>query len=526
MQLSEHASQAAAFASLHGIKPSLPGKHEQRRATQRREYAMARLVALVIGNADYNEGSPLKNPGNDADDIARKLEDNGFVVTKLIDADFKEMRSELKRFAKAAQDQAVALLFFAGHGVQVDGVNYLIAIDTPLDDQTDVEHGALSLDEVIRRMEKADAATNIIILDACRDNPWDRKWRGKPQGLAPIYAPKGTLIAFATSPGQVASDGKGRNGAYTTALLTHIDAPDVPIEAMFKRVRNSLSAATNRKQISWEHTSLAGEFYFNLSAAARINAYSASAIKDKTFVLDESRLSHRTIRGLKTSNWYAQNAALDNLDVSKIGKAHNDNLFVLGRNILQAAHGSANSAIDWIRRFPEHTQELSSEKRKAILDGILFEIFFDSNGNLRDQPKANYFNEVFALQQYPKLKPSFDFISSALAPEANRMFVLPGKAITQSVHVKLGPDSEVLAIFVAGKNYLAQEEDEFAAAGNGSKTTYRKRSRQEFEEELSLTMLVPRHLLDIVYDRPANGVRQVKVPYGFKVHRPGEAPPT
>jgi uncharacterized caspase-like protein len=156
-------------------------------------------------------------------------------------------------------------------------VNYLIAKDTEADDETDVESGALSLNEVISRMEPKNGATrtNIIILDACRDNPFERKWRGKPRGLAPVYAPRGTLVAFATSPGQFASDGAGRNGLYTEALLKHIEEPDLAVEAMFKRVRNTLGAATKQKQISWEHTSLAGEFYFHLSAAASIENFVA-----------------------------------------------------------------------------------------------------------------------------------------------------------------------------------------------------------------------------------------------------------
>jgi uncharacterized caspase-like protein len=204
-------------------------------------------------------------------------------VVKLTDATFKEMKKALKSFEKAADNGgAVSVFFFAGHGVEVDGVNYLVAKDTEADDKTDIETGALSLNAVISRMEPKDGSTrtSIIILDACRDNPFDRKWRGTPRGLAPVYAPRGTLVAFATSPGQFASDGAGRNGLYTEALLKHIEEPDLPVEAMFKRVRNTLGAATKQKQISWEHTWLAGEFYFHLSVAASIENYSATTIKD------------------------------------------------------------------------------------------------------------------------------------------------------------------------------------------------------------------------------------------------------
>jgi Caspase domain len=484
---------------------------------------MPRLNALVIGNASYDHGSKLKNPTNDAEDIAKVLTDGGFNVLKLTDATFKEMKKALKSFEKAADaGGAVSVFFFAGHGVEADGVNYLIAKDTDADDKTDVEAGALSLNEVIRRMEPKDGATrtSIIILDACRDNPFERKWRGKLRGLAPVYAPRGTLVAFATSPGQFASDGAGRNGRYTEALLKHIEEPDLPVEAMFKRVRNTLGAATKQKQISWEHTSLAGEFYFHLSAEASIENYSATAIKDKIFVLDTSKLSHRTIRALKSCNWYTQNPALEKLAAEKINGASADSLFVLGRNILQAANGSVNAAAEWIRSFPERTQGMKPAKRKAILDGILFEIFFDSQGEPRKQPKINFFNEAFDLEQYPEFKDSFDFIAGALANQATHMFAIPGKGQTMTADVQVGDDNVIEGVFVGGKNYLTEEEDDPFELGKDMGIFHRTLRRDRFENELSQQMLVPRRLLKVIYSKPVKSAGEVKLPYGVEVSRP------
>jgi hypothetical protein len=480
---------------------------------------MKTLTALVIGNADYEDASPLRNSVNDAEDIAKRLRDGGFGVTKLTDASSKDMHKALKKFKKISEGGDVALFFFAGHGVQIDGVNYLAAVDTPVDDEVDVKHGSLSLDRVIDTMKSAEASTNIIILDACRDNPWDRKWRGGPRGLAPVYAPRGTLIGYATSPGEVASDGSGRNGAYTSALLQHIDAPDVPIEAMFKRVRNTLSANTKQKQTSWEHTSLSGEFFFNLSAAARIDEYGATAIKDRTFVLDESKLSHHVIGALKSINWYSQNPALEKLSARQIAGAHPNSLFVLGRNILQAAHGSANAAIDWIVRFCEHTKDMKAPARKAVLDGILFEIFFDSDGKLRDRAKANVFNEVFALQEVPELQGSFEFIAAALAPEAHRFFALPGKGHSVSVDVVVDKDLAVESVFVGGKDVLTAE-DGFLSADDKGARIHRRRQREQFENDLVTQMLVPRRLLTVTYNKPVEMLAEVKFPYGYEVTRP------
>lgn len=485
---------------------------------------MPRLNALVIGNAKYDDGNDLKNPTNDADDVAAILTNGGFVVTKLLNATFKEMKKALKKFQKDSDDGgAVSVFFFAGHGVEVDGVNYLIAKDTEADDKTDIESGALSLNEVLSRMEPEGSAsrTSIIILDACRENPFDRKWRKMTRGLAPVYAPRGSLVAFATSPGQLSGDGVGRNGRYTEALLKHIEEPDLPVEVMFKRVRNTLGAATNQKQISWEHTSLAGEFYFNLSTATSIENYSPTSIRDSKFTLDENKRSHRVIRALKSLNWYTQNPALEMLDASKLNGASADSLFVLGRNILQAANGSANAAVAWIRNFRDRTSGMKPEKRKALLDGILFEIFFDADGELRKQPKSNFLNDVFDLEQYSEFKDSFDFIASALSRWASQFFALPGKGQTVTVDVHVNDKTQVTGAFVAGKNYLLRDDDVSDIDDGDGELIYRTRDRESFEEDLTQQMLVPRRLLKLVYSKPIKSLDKLKVPYGLEVQRPG-----
>jgi hypothetical protein len=168
----------------------------------------------------------------------------------------------------------------------------------------------------------------------------------------------------------VASDGAGRNGAYTAALLQHISTPDCSIENMFKRVRNTLSAATAGKQISWEHTSLAGEFFFNLSLGVRIDLYSEKALSDKLFVLDDAKASHRIIRALKSLTWPTQNSAISEFTAAKANNASTDSLFVLGRNVYQAACGGSNGARGYIDGFIDRTQGMDEMKRKAILDGV------------------------------------------------------------------------------------------------------------------------------------------------------------
>jgi hypothetical protein len=474
---------------------------------------MKRLTALIIGNGAYPAPGKLKNPTHDAVDLSAKLRVSGFDVTTITDASVAQMDKALKTFQAASKNGDIALFFFAGHGVQIEGENYLIALDTKTADESDAKFSSLPLNKVINSMDKAKSSTNIIILDACRNNPWERCWRGDLRGMAPVYAPRGTLIAYSTSPGEIASDGDGRNGAYTAALLQHIETPDVTVEAMFKRVRNTLSATTGGRQVSWEHTSLSGEFFFNLSAASRITDYGGSAIKDRTFVLDDTDPAHVAIKRLKSHTWPTQNPVFGQLPSAMLNKASNDSLFVLGRNILQAADGNANGASAFVADFMNRLVGVGAEKRKAVLDGMLFEIFFDAHGDVRSQPKTRMFSAVFELQAYPDLADSFDFIADCLAPHVDRYFALPGKANGISVDIALSTDGEnaVDDVHVEGRSVLSTDDPDYLT----EKRMYRTRARDDFEDWLANEMLVPRRLLTVTYSRALKGGEKVKFPYGF-----------
>ena len=154
--------------------------------------------------------------------------------------------------------------FYAGHGVQVNGHNYLLPADAKLDTEHDAEYDCVRADRVLAKMEGAGSKTNIVILDACRDNPFTRSWRRGTQGagLAFMNAPSGSLIAYSTAPGKTALDGGGRNSPYTAALLQHIDTPNITVLEMFQGVRSTVMTQSDGKQIPWESTSLRGNFYF------------------------------------------------------------------------------------------------------------------------------------------------------------------------------------------------------------------------------------------------------------------------
>ncbi|NCS09281.1 MAG: tetratricopeptide repeat protein [Microcystis aeruginosa G13-07] len=221
-----------------------------------------RRTALVIGNASYQD-NPLKNSINDAEAMANALKDVGFDVILLENADLKQIENAIDTFHHQLKAGGVGLFYYAGHGIQVDGENYLIPVNAKLDVAEDVRYEAIPVGKVLARMEDAANQMNIVILDACRNNPFARKWRSSQRGLAPIQSARGALIAFATEPGGVAADGEGENGLYTSFLLKHLKTPNLDVELMFKRVREDLVQATQNKQVPWESSSLVGDFSFN-----------------------------------------------------------------------------------------------------------------------------------------------------------------------------------------------------------------------------------------------------------------------
>jgi formylglycine-generating enzyme required for sulfatase activity len=218
-------------------------------------------VALVIGNAAYTN-SPLRNPVNDARAIAQTLIGLEFDVIARQNVGEKEMRRAIFEFGDKLKGGGVGLFFFAGHGMQVAGRNFLIPIGAEINSEREVELEAVDVARVLARMDEAKNRLNIVILDACRDNPFVRSFRGSARGLAQIDAPTGTLIAYATAPGRLARDGDGGNGLYTGELLKAIREPGLKLEDVFKRVRQAVRLRTNGEQVPWEASSVEGDFVF------------------------------------------------------------------------------------------------------------------------------------------------------------------------------------------------------------------------------------------------------------------------
>ena len=219
-------------------------------------------VALVIGNSDYSK-APLKNPVNDANDVAAALGRLGFQVTLRTNVNRVQMRTAVRDFGVALRKGGVGLFFYAGHGVESKGKNFLIPLGASLGSEFELEDEALDANSILRAMEEAGNPTNIMIMDACRDNPFARSWRSASRGLAQMNAPSGSFIAFATAPGSVAADGDGRNSPFTKHLLSSLSQPDLDIDRVFTRVTAAVARDTGRQQVPWKSSSLTGAFSFS-----------------------------------------------------------------------------------------------------------------------------------------------------------------------------------------------------------------------------------------------------------------------
>jgi len=221
-------------------------------------------VALLIGNIQY-PSSPLRNSINDVRDLSATLRELGFKTIVKENVTRVEMFAAIQEFGKAVEGADAALFFYAGHAMQFKDRNYLIPIDAVMGSEDDVTFFSIDISQVFDRMERAKTRFNFVILDACRDNPFRDTFRVSATGLAQMSGPSGSLIAYATAPGATAQDGYNRNGTYTSHILQNIKIPDMPVEVLFRKVREGVERETRRTQTPWELSSIKGEFTFNPS---------------------------------------------------------------------------------------------------------------------------------------------------------------------------------------------------------------------------------------------------------------------
>ncbi|NJO13170.1 MAG: caspase family protein [Gammaproteobacteria bacterium] len=232
----------------------------------------------MIGNSTYKE-SPLPNPSNDARAMATKLRELGFAVIEKQNATREDMAAASREFGNRLKVGGVGLFYYAGHGVQLNGLNYLLPVDADIQDETELQTRGYDVNEILNKMDAAKNPLNIVILDACRNNPLPRSTRAVARGLATMQQGTGTIVAYATQPGATAADGPaGGNSLYTQQLLQALAQPGLKIEDVFKQVRTEVFRLSSGTQTPWENSSLVGEFYFNRTPGGQPGQTDAGAL--------------------------------------------------------------------------------------------------------------------------------------------------------------------------------------------------------------------------------------------------------
>jgi len=342
-------------------------------------------IALVIGNSNYAE-SPLKNPVNDARDISKQLKKLKFKVIEIYDADRRSFRKAIRKFGKKLNENSVGLFYYAGHGMQIEGENYLIPVKADIDSEEEVIDEAVSANLVLRKMEKANNGMNIVILDACRNNPFARSFRSGSKGLSRMDGPTGSIIAFSTAPGDVASDGTGTNGLYTEKLLEYLPKPGLSIEQVFKNVRINVRADSENQQIPWESSSLVRDFYF----------YESRGLKRKQKKDATEELFWKTVLANPTIDMYhlyldkypdGAFISIAKLQISKLGGIDNGREeLVKAENLYEA--NDINEAFHWYKK--------AAAKSNPLAKAALAKLYKRGWGTDVDEVLSrNYGNEAF-----------------------------------------------------------------------------------------------------------------------------------
>lgn len=384
-----------------------------------------KTLAIVIGNNKYFAGYELTNAENDANEIAKVFKEFNYDVKLYLNIDRNKVVEILGEYKHMLKDYDASIFYFAGHGFEVEGENFLASIDSsiPPENKYIAKQTCIVLNDLFDIYKENPKKLNIIILDACR-RAFDR---GNTVGFTPIEAPKGSLIAFSTSPNQGASDGGYENHSiYTGSLLKHLLRSRIAVEDLFKSVRKTVFALSNGRQTTWEHTSLIGDFYFYKKQSLDILSlpYENFVLKDENYY-EDSNFGLR-ILDLKTYNWYRQNPAVEYLISIPKNSLGKDQMFILGRNLLQCAAGGAQSAVKFFQYLNRSLLNYQLGGENHVLNGILFEMYYDSKGEFRfNNCKGAFKDEIFKLRENPAYKLSFDFINDILAKQDYELLFMP-----------------------------------------------------------------------------------------------------
>lgn len=412
-----------------------------------------KTLAVVIGNDAYPGDDYLNNAVNDAKGMANAFERLGYDVLPGYNCGLQNLTNILQEFEERLPAYDASIFYFAGHGFEIDGVNFLTGVECQVryvQSRHDLRTNSIDLEEILQILRKFDTKVNIIIIDACRSN----LQRGAVENsFAPVLAPKGTMIAFSTSPRMKASDyGMGGHSAYTGALLRFIGRQRISVEELFKLVRIVVYDLTGGRQVTWEHTSLIGQFYFNNGQLVHSVAipYDEAVVKDITY--EPSGDFGNIISELKSGNWDRQNPAMHSVWKLSAKTIDKHQQFLLGRNLLQAS-AYAWKVQDFFSSLADSLRQFQDGKENHVLNGILFEIYFDKSGEFREgNLKAFQTEAVMALRKEDRFFNSFEFISKALEPFQDKMLFIPRAGGSEPmIDVNVAAEPKLLDDFWEGK---------------------------------------------------------------------------
>ncbi|SQA95078.1 caspase family protein [Capnocytophaga ochracea] len=470
-----------------------------------------KTLALVLGNNDYHDSAKLINAVNDAKEIADVFKRLGYEVILRTNQKTQDYEEILENIKKIISEYDAFIFYYAGHGFQVKGENYLTSIDAQIQNSNEyhIKNNSISLSEIfdlllINRI-------NILIIDACRTPTEERGFSIETNN---INVPKGTIIAFSTSPNKGAYDnGFEEHSIYTGALLKHLASIKdyITVEELFKKVRKTVYDLSGGKQVTWEHTSLIGDFRFNMGQIIYDIEipYNERVVKDANYIGDESSIS-KIIMNLREHNWYVQNPALDKFLKIPPKDVNKDDLFIIGRNILQSAEGNTINSIKFIENIDVNLQRYFTENNENhLLNGILFEMYFDSLGEFRKGKFKKYYLEIiFALRKKNMYSKSFEFIHKILQQYKEELFYIPNVGKEENIDINISAIlkkdrvssnveriyQEIQSIKILDKDIIDIIYDQGYIFG--------EKYKKDFELFLSNLIFAPRELFNIISNIP------------------------
>lgn len=401
-----------------------------------------RGLAYIVGVNAYTQANKLTNAVFDAQSIAAELKTLGFYVIESYDIDLKEFINKFEYFRNELGNFNVGLFYFAGHGVEFEGKNYLLLTDSAVENKTAIEHTTFDLQSIVTDMHTTGCKMNIQIIDACRNNPYASGRGIATINLAPVFAPQGTLIAYSTSPGETAMDGgMGKNSIYTGALLQHMKTKGLQIEDFFKQVRTTVYSLTSGKQTSWEHTSLIGKFCFN--AGMLIHSFSVG-YPDESIKYDnwptDSRISQMK-EDLLSGSFDKQRSALRKIKQLNPKEYTREEIFLLGRLVMWAAFANCFDCQSYVENANEIADFYTGEEN-PFFDGMLFEMYFNHEGMFEyGDANVEYLDTHLKWIGRKELACSFDFIEKALKPFEQNLLFIPSRN-PQMVTININVESD------------------------------------------------------------------------------------